>query len=431
MKTSPTTSLKILNAALILAVALFTGCGQTATGPNTGSNAGPNVSTATPATTPQAQFQEITLEGVEKEEVATTISSRMAAAAPSRPLTGKFSEFSLPQDAFPQLMTTAPDGSIYYAQGKGNKIGQVPAGALESGKLKVRDFPVPTADSFPQAVVVGPDGNVWFTEKTGHQIGRLDPKTGKITEFKTPTANSGPVGITVGPDNNIWFTEADANKIGRLDPNSPDRIEEFSIPTANSAPIYIATGPDRALWFVEVLGHKLGRIDPGTGQITEFPTRTRKSGPTSLVVGSDGAIWVSELNVDKIARFDVNRKAFTEEVPINSRKNGPRSGPGILVNGPDGNIWFTEMYGNQVGRLNPTTKEIQEFSAPSAVKLQGAAAAPGARNSRAAWRDANAANTQALAPTGGPGGIVFGRDGSVWYTAMFSNKLARLETRSG
>ena len=427
MRPSPTASTRVLNTGLILALALFASCNQPATGPNVSTN----VSTATPSPTAEAQFQEVTLEGIEKEEVATTTGNRMAAAAPSQPLRGKFSEFSLPQDAFPQLMTTAPDGSIYYAQGKANKIGHVPAAAIESGKLKVRDFPVPTANSFPQAVVVGPDGNVWFTEKTGHQIGRLDPKTGKVAEFKTPTPNSGPVGITVGPDNAIWFTEGEGNKIGRLDPNSPEKIEEFSIPTPNSAPIYIAAGPDGALWFVEVLGHKLGRLDPGTRQITEFPTKTPKSGPTSLVVGSDGAIWVSELNVDKIARFDVNRKAFTEEVPINSRKNGPRSGPRILVNGPDGNIWFTEMYGNQIAQLNPKTKQIQEFSAPSSVRLQGPAAAPAAGSAAAAWRDANAASAQALAPTGGPGGIVFSRDGTIWYTSMFSNKLARLQTSRG
>ncbi|HEU4710343.1 MAG TPA: hypothetical protein VFS76_02200 [Pyrinomonadaceae bacterium] len=416
MKTSTP---RVLNAGLILAVVLFSGCRRTTE---------PTINTPTPAPTTSAKFQEITLEGVEKEEVAT--SPRVAGVAAPERLVGRFSEFSLPQDAFPQLMTSAPDGSIFYAQGKSNKIGQVPAPSVEGGRLKVRDFPVPTANSFPQAVVVGPDGHVWFTEKTGHQIGRLDPKTGEITEYKTPTARSGPVGITVGPDNNIWFTEADANKIGKLDPNNPEKIEEFSIKTPGSAPLYIVSGPDRALWFVGVLGHQLGRIDPSTGEITEFPTKTPRSGPTSLVVGSDGAIWISEHNVDKLARFDVNTRSFTDEIPVNTRKNGPRSGPGILVNGPDGNIWFTEMYGNQIGRLNPKTKQIHEFSAPSAVKISAAGPAVG-DSASAAWRDAELANVESLAPTGGPGGIVFGRDGTVWYTAMFSNKLARLQTRTG
>jgi virginiamycin B lyase len=422
MNASLTASLRVLSASLILASMLwFTNCRQTTTGPND--------NRATPSPTSEAKFQELTLEGIEKEEVATSPNAERLGVAER--LVGKFSEFSLPQDAFPQLMATAPDGSIYYAQGKANKIGQVVSPTVEGTQLRVREFPVPTAGSFPQAVTVGPDGNVWFTEKTGNQIGRLDPKTGQISEFKTPTANSGPVGITVGPDGAIWFTEADANKIGRLDPNSPEKIEEFSIATPNSAPLYIVSGPDRALWFVEVLGHKLGRIDPSTREITEFPTKSPKSGPTSLVVGSDGAIWVAEHNVDMIARFDINTKTFTDEVPINSRKNGPRSGPGILVNGPDGNIWFTEMYGNQISRLDVRTKAFHEFAAPSSVRLEAAAAPAVGDSATAAWRDVEVSSAESLAPTGGPGGIVFSRDGTLWYTAMFSNKLARLQVRRG
>jgi len=421
MKTPVIARFKIVTAGLIATLSLFASCRRTAE---------PPVSAPTPAPTAEAKFQEVTLEGIEKEEVATSISGTAARAATER-IAGKFSEFSLPPNTFPQLMATAPDGSIYFAQGKGNSIGHIPSLSAEGNKLKVRIFAVPTANSFPESVVAGPDGNVWFTEKTGHQIGRLDPKTGQITEFKTPTPNSGPVGITVGPNNQIWFTEADANKIGKLDPGNPTNIQEFSIKTPKSSPLFIINGPDKALWFVEVLGHKIGRIDPGSGQITEFPTKTPKSGPTSLVAGSDGAIWVAELNVDKIARFDVNKKIFTDEIPVRSRKNGPRSGPGILVNGPDGNIWFTEMYGNQIARLDPRTKEILEFAAPSSVKLSAAAAPAAEGSAAAAWRDTNLASTEALAPTGGPGGIVFGSDGSVWYTAMFANKLARLQTRRG
>ena len=418
------THFKIVAAGLIAVVSLFSNCRQTTE---------PPVSTApTPSPTAEAKFEEVTLEGTEKEEVGTSISSTTArAATTTERLAGKFSEFSLASDTFPQLMATAPDGSIYFAQGKSNRIGHIPSLTPDGTKLKVRNFAVPTANSFPEGVVVGPDGSVWFTEKTGHQIGRLDPKTGQVTEFKTPTPSSGPVGITVGPDNQIWFTEGDANKIGKLDPGNPTNIQEFSIKTPKSAPLSIVTGPDKALWFVEVQGHKIGRVDPSSGEITEFPTKTPKSGPTSLVVGSDGAIWVTELNVDKVARFDVQAKKFTDEVPVNSRKNGPRSGPGIMVNGPDGNIWFTEMYGNQIARLDPKTKQIVEFAAPSSVRLSAAAAPAAGGSAAAAWRDTNLASAEALAPTGGPGGIVFGSDGSVWYTAMFANKLARLQTRRG
>jgi virginiamycin B lyase len=252
-----------------------------------------------------------------------------------------------------------------------------------------------------------------------------------MTEFTTPTDNSGPVGITVGPDNNIWFTEAYANKIGVLDPNNTDKIEEFTIPTPVSAPLYITSGPDGALWFVGVRGHKLGRIDPSSHAIVEYALPTPKAGPTSLIVGSDMAIWVAEFNTDKIARFDVKTRKFTDEIPIASHKNGTRSGPGILVNGPDGNIWFTEMFGNQIASLNPETKMIHEFSAPSVPpKLNPVAPAAG-DTAKVAQVDArmNLKAGETIGETGGPGGIVFSQDGTLWYTALFTNKVARLKLR--
>ena len=274
-----------------------------------------------------ATAQEVTLEGNNREVVATTISG------PPVTLAGTITEYSLPKGVHPQLMAVAPDGSIFFAQAGANKIGHIPSPDAASDGLAVRQYTVPTEDSHPAGVVVTPDGMVWFTEQNGHKIGRLDPLEGKITEYPTPTPNSGPVGITVGPDNNIWFTEAYAGKIGMLDPREPSRIMEFRIPTAVSAPLWITTGPDNALWFVGVRSHKLGRIDPVSKAIVEYSTPTPKAGPVSVLLGSDGALWVAEINVDKIARFDPKSRKFTDEIFVNSGKNGPRSGPGILVNG--------------------------------------------------------------------------------------------------
>jgi virginiamycin B lyase len=431
MKMTRTSRLNALTPGLILALLLFSACNPKTDQTSVTASPTPGQS-ATPTAGGEA-VQVNTLEGTEKEEVATTTAPKGVALGRPEKLTGKFTEFSLPQGTFPQLMATARDGSIYYAQGLANKVGRIASpSSADSGKLTVQDYPVPTANSFPIGIVVGPDDNVWFTEKNGHKIGKLNTKSNVITEYATPTANSGPVGIAVGPDNNIWFTEADANKIGKLDPNNPQKIEEFSIGTSDSSPLYITTGPDRALWFAEVKGHKIGRIDPGTYAITEFSTRTPKSGPACIITGPDNALWVSELNADKIARFDVESKRFTDEIPLASHKNGPRAGPGILVSGPDGNIWFTEMYGNQIGRINPKNKQIHEFSAPSTAKLAvpGPPPSAAAANGKPAWRDENIA-APPPSDTGGPGSIVVGQDGSLWYTAMFSNKIARLQTRKG
>ncbi|HEX6047404.1 MAG TPA: hypothetical protein VFZ22_23135 [Pyrinomonadaceae bacterium] len=366
-------------------------------------------------------IQQVTLSGSDKEVAATTTSGSLSV------VTGTFTEFSMPKGTVPQLMASASDGTIYQALGGANKIAQVNA-ATSTNTVGVKLFSIPTANSFPVGVVVAADGSVWFAEQNGHQIGHLDPKAGTITEYKTPTANSGPVGITVGPDGAIWFTEAYANKIGRLDPEKPENIEEFDIPTPVSAPLYITSGPDGGLWYVGVRSHKLGRIDPSTRAFVEFSTPTPKAGPTSVIAGPDGALWISQLNADKIARFDLRLRRFTDDIPVNSEKNGPRSGPGILVNGPDGNIWFTQMLGNQIARLNPTTREIFEFSVPTALATSSVGVADTAAAVMAEAQAALGAE-KTLGPTAGPGGIVFSSDGSIWYSAIFADLVSRLRVK--
>jgi virginiamycin B lyase len=395
MKIVRTSRLNVLTPGLILALLLFTA---------------------------QVPAQEVTLEGTDKDVTATTTSG------PQVTLSGTFTEFSLPKGAHPQLMAVAPDGSIFFAQAGANKITQIVSPATaDNGRVTVRDFVVPTADSYPSGIVVAPDGMVWFTEQNGHKIGKLDPRAGTITEYPTPTANSGPVGITVGPDNNIWFTEAYSSKVGMIDPNNPSRMMDFRIPTVVSAPLWITSGPDGALWFVGVRSNKLGRIDPVSKAIVEYPLPTPQGMPVSVIMGADGALWIAEINADKIARFDTKTRRFTDEILISSGKNGPRSGPGILVNGPDGNIWFTQMFGNQISRLNPMSRQVHEFSVPSAPSL-AVATAGAADTAKQALVDANMSLPagQTLGPTSGPGGIVFGLDGNIWYTSIFSSKLARL-----
>jgi virginiamycin B lyase len=365
--------------------------------------------------------QQVTLSGSDKEVAATTTSGSLTVVS------GTFTEFSMPKGTVPQLLASASDGTIYQALGGANKIAQVNA-ASATNSVGVKMFAIPTANSFPVGIVVAADGSVWFAEQNAHQIGHLDPKSGKITEYKTPTPNSGPVGITVGPDNAIWFTEAFASKIGRLDPEKPEAMEEFTIPTPVSAPLYITTGPDGGLWYVGVRSHKLGRIDPETKAFAEYPTPTEKAGPTSVLTGPDGALWVSQLNADKIARFDVSARKFTDDIPLTSRKNGPRAGPGILVNGPDGNIWFTQMLGNQIARLNPTTREIFEFSVPTALVARSVGVADTAAQAMAEAQTALGAE-QTLGPTAGPGGIVFSSDGNIWYSAIFADLVSRLRVK--
>jgi virginiamycin B lyase len=88
----------------------------------------------------------------------------------------------------------------------------------------ISEFPVPTTSSGPFVITTGPDGALWFTEATGNKIGRITT-TGVITEFSIP--NRGPNSITTGPDGALWFTESGFNQIGRI--TTTGVITEFPI----------------------------------------------------------------------------------------------------------------------------------------------------------------------------------------------------------
>jgi len=161
--------------------------------------------------------------------------------------------------------------------------------------------PIPIASgSEPFGITAGPDGSMWFTEVKGNRIGRVT-QAGLLTELDIPTAASGPTGIAVGPDGNLWFTEQAANRIGRLSP-PVGPFAEFVVPTVASGPFWITAGPDGALWFTEREADRIGRITT-SGEIEEFPTHTNPSGPAGIVTGPDGNLWFTESTANQIGQI--------------------------------------------------------------------------------------------------------------------------------
>ena len=116
------------------------------------------------------------------------------------------------------------------------------------------EWAIPTANSSPLSIFVS-DGSVYFTEYWGNKIGRLDRRTGMFNEWTIPTRNSQPRGIFVS-GNLIYFTEYAGNKIGCLD-QSKGVFNEWIIPTGNSYPMGLAVSGNVG-YFTEYAGNKIG-----------------------------------------------------------------------------------------------------------------------------------------------------------------------------
>ena len=94
----------------------------------------------------------------------------------------------------------------------------------------------------PFGITTGPDGSLWFTEVSGNKVGQINPATHVTTEFSLPTASSAPSGITSGPDGNLWFTEESGNNIGQVVLAAPPTAADLSL--SGTAPRSAVMGQD-------------------------------------------------------------------------------------------------------------------------------------------------------------------------------------------
>lgn len=305
----------------------------------------------------------------------------------------------------------------------------------------ISTFKVPGADKHPRGIVAGPDGALWFTDPYAIEIGRLTTE-GAFSRY--PLARSStpafPSKIVAGPDGALWFTEGGANgdntsdRIGRI--TTDGDIREFPVPTFKANVEGIASGPDGALWFTEMGASKIGRITT-EGTITEFslvaglPGRpTAFLSPVDIATGPDGALWFTqskriESGIGRITTNGVKRLVL---VP------GGRTSQGIAV-WSDGALWFTQADG-WIGRMTPAGV-LREFAVrnPRSGLLQIAGGRDGALWFSEYWADRigrittrGTISEYPLPPGSRPFGITPGPDGAMWF-AQDNGSIGRITAR--
>ncbi len=224
---------------------------------------------------------------------------------------GEFTKF-LPT-AQPYLITTGPDGALWYVQGACCHLYSFVSRITTQGSMT--DF----QQGMPERTIIGsitagPDGALWFTE-TGWYTGVARIATdGTITQFSQNFhATSRPGSIATGPDGALWFTDSGGGaggRIGRV--TTQGTLTEYSKGiSAGETPVAIAAGPDGAMWFTECTtcganaGHaRIGRITM-SGKITEFSKLTQSSSPSAIIQGPDHNMWFVERATDKLARLRI------------------------------------------------------------------------------------------------------------------------------
>jgi virginiamycin B lyase len=265
-------------------------------------------------------------------------------------LEGKISEWAVPTPQFARDPAPGPDGNIYIAVMRGNKIARF---NTQAKTFKEWDLP---EGAQPHGLLVDSRGQVWYTGNGNGTIGRLDPATGKVTEHRAPSGGD-PHTLVIDEAGVIWFTVQGGNRIGRLDTRT-GKMTEY--PTAGR-PYGIALDKAGNVWFCQISAGKLGRLDPKTGTITELAL-DRGSQPRRMAAAPDGSLWVTLYGKGTLVRVDPSAMKVVKEYALPAGRGG---GPYAVTVDAAGIVWANEIATDTVVRLDPKTEQIRVFPLPS------------------------------------------------------------------
>ena len=265
---------------------------------------------------------------------------------------GQVREWAVPTPEFARDPAVAPDGSIFIAVMRGNKVAR-----FDPATQSFREWPLPP-NHHPHGVLVDLNGTVWTTGNGDGTIGRLDPSTGKITRYKTPSGGGGPHTLVITPDGStIWFTLQAGDRIGRL-ATADGRITEYK---TSGGPYGLALDPTGRVWFCRMGEDRIGILEPASGRMDELAL-PRGSRPRRMAAAPDGSIWVTLNGTGKLVRIDTAAKRIPAEVAL---PGGADGGPYAVTVDGDGIVWANEINANTLVRLDPRSDKLSVVRLPT------------------------------------------------------------------
>lgn len=265
-------------------------------------------------------------------------------------IAGQVSEWPVPTPKFARDPAPAPDGSIYVAVMRGNRIAR-----FDPKTQQFREWELPDG-AHPHGVLVDGDGIVWYTGNGNGSIGRLDPASGRITEYRAPSGGD-PHTLVIDGQGTIWFTLQSAQRIGRLDRQS-GRITEYA---TSGNPYGLAVDRRGFVWFCRLTDDSLGRLDPRSGKIEEVATGSG-SRPRRIAAAPDGTLWVTANGNGRLLKVDPVAGSVVKSYPMPA---GERAGPYAVTVDAAGRVWANEIDTDTVAVFDPASERFRVIALPS------------------------------------------------------------------
>ncbi|HZD55122.1 MAG TPA: hypothetical protein VE136_00240 [Anaerolineales bacterium] len=145
------------------------------------------------------------------------------------PAVGEVTVFDAPRGAGPYGITTAPDGSVYFASLANSYVGHI---NIDTGAAAVLEPPTPGQGA--RRVWADSQGKIWASEWNAGQLARYNPSDNSWREWKLPGDRPSPYAVYVDDQDKVWLSDFGANALVRFDPPS-EAFAVFPLPSPGAA----------------------------------------------------------------------------------------------------------------------------------------------------------------------------------------------------
>ena len=292
---------------------------------------------------------------------------------------GAVTEWPLPsRGRWPDAITTAPDGSIWFAEEGVPGMAHLYPG---NGTLVEYAWPGYATPKTPQCSYEASSSGialweerVWAPDQYRNVILGLDPSDGSVVKVNTTSSAPYPYWLAVGPDGNLWFTSDNyPGVLGRIYPNLTLSTVHLNGIVGHDEPIELdMVNSSLALLSALDLSENSNGECVCSGHIYSFDPSTSSTNVTVTTVGggyqlietaslsySEGTVWVTQHGPSSVLSYNFSTGEWTNYptslVPWSNTYP-------YVIYANLGKAWFNEHYANKIAVIDPSAKTLTEYS---------------------------------------------------------------------
>jgi len=210
------------------------------------------------------------------------------------PKTEEVRVFPLPVRAAADLNTATFDHrGILWFTGQAGYYGRLDP---ETGKAEVFDAPKGPG---PYGITTAPDGTVYYASLAGSYVGRIDLETGAATVLAPPTANQGARRVWADSTGRIWVSEWNSGQVAAYDPKT-ETWRTWNLPGSRAHAYAVYVDDRDQVWVSDFGGDVILRVDSKSEGFTAFKLPT-PGAEVRQILGRPGEVWMAESARDRLA----------------------------------------------------------------------------------------------------------------------------------